>query len=47
MISGPVVLIILDGFGYARNTVESPWNIAQCPNIREIEKFFPLTTLQA
>ncbi|MEW5907893.1 MAG: 2,3-bisphosphoglycerate-independent phosphoglycerate mutase [Patescibacteria group bacterium] len=43
----PVVLIILDGFGVARDNLASPWFRAKHPYISEIEKFYPFTTLQA
>ena len=42
----PVVLLILDGFGVSR-TPNSTWKYAKMPAFREIEKFFPFTTLQA
>lgn len=42
----PVLLLILDGFGVI-STPESTWNYAQMPTFREIEKYFPFTTLQA
>jgi len=43
----PVVLIILDGFGYDKKATESPWQLAEHPNLAEIEKWYPFTTLQA
>ncbi|MBU1179028.1 2,3-bisphosphoglycerate-independent phosphoglycerate mutase [Patescibacteria group bacterium] len=43
----PVVLIILDGFGYDSHATESPWQLAAHPNFSEIEKWYPFTTLQA
>ncbi|MFC1625377.1 2,3-bisphosphoglycerate-independent phosphoglycerate mutase [Patescibacteria group bacterium] len=43
----PVVLIILDGFGYDKDATESPWQQAKHPNFSEIEKNYPFTTLQA
>ena len=42
----PVVLLILDGFGIS-TTPDSTWKYAEMPAFREIEKFFPFTTLQA
>jgi 2,3-bisphosphoglycerate-independent phosphoglycerate mutase len=43
----PVVLIILDGFGIDIAAVNSPWQAAKHPVFSEIEKFWPITTLQA
>lgn len=43
----PVVLIILDGFGYDERATESPWQLAKHPNFSVIEKYYPFTTLQA
>ncbi|MDO8523469.1 MAG: 2,3-bisphosphoglycerate-independent phosphoglycerate mutase [bacterium] len=42
----PVVLLILDGFGVSQST-ESTWTFAQMPTFRELEKYYPFTTLQA
>jgi len=42
----PVVLLILDGFGVSPST-ESTWQFAQMPTFRELEKYYPFTTLQA
>lgn len=46
----PVVLVILDGFGIPQAFEvygESPLEKAQKPTLKEIERFFPFTTLQA
>ena len=43
----PVVLAILDGFGVNISNPESTWKHAQMPTFRELEKFYPFTTLQA
>jgi 2,3-bisphosphoglycerate-independent phosphoglycerate mutase len=43
----PVVLVILDGFGISQDKMGSPWEITSHPNFSEIEKFYPLTALQA
>src|SRR3989344_2040294 len=42
----PVVLLILDGFGVT-TSIESTWQFAKMPTFRELEKFYPFTTLQA
>lgn len=42
----PVILLILDGFGVSTNP-NSTWKYANMPAFRELEKFFPFTTLQA
>lgn len=43
----PVVLAVLDGFGVNIGNPESTWKHAQMPVFREMEKFYPFTTLQA
>ncbi|QQG42742.1 MAG: 2,3-bisphosphoglycerate-independent phosphoglycerate mutase [Candidatus Giovannonibacteria bacterium] len=43
----PVVLAVLDGFGVNIGNPESTWKHAQMPTFRELEKFYPFTTLQA
>ncbi|MFC1756864.1 2,3-bisphosphoglycerate-independent phosphoglycerate mutase [Patescibacteria group bacterium] len=43
----PVVLMILDGFGYDKNATESPWQLANHAHIAEWERWYPFTTLQA
>ena len=43
----PVVLAVLDGFGVNIMDPESTWKYAEMKNFREIEKFYPFTTLQA
>jgi 2,3-bisphosphoglycerate-independent phosphoglycerate mutase len=43
----PVVLAIVDGFGYNSEAAASPWTLAKHPNFSEIEKWYPFTTLQA
>src|SRR3989344_297760 len=42
----PVVLAVLDGFGVSQSP-ESTWRHANMPAFRELEKFYPFTTLQA
>jgi len=42
----PVVLAVLDGFGVSQSP-ESTWKHADMPTFRELEKFYPFTTLQA
>ncbi len=44
---GPVVLIILDGFGISPDKMGSPWEIAKHPTFSEREKSYPFTALQA
>lgn len=43
----PVVLAVLDGFGVKISDPESTWKYAEMKNFREIEKFYPFTTIQA
>ena len=43
----PVILVILDGYGVNPQVPESTWRYARRPNLEQIEKFFPFTTLQA
>ena len=43
----PVILVVLDGFGVNVGNPESTWKHAKMPTFRELEKFFPFTTLQA
>ena len=43
----PLLLTILDGFGYTEKARESPWRLSKHPNFSEIEKYYPFTTLQA
>src|SRR3990167_7424811 len=43
----PLVLVILDGFGVNVRAPDSTWKYAQMPALRNFEKFFPFTTLQA
>ena len=47
MVTKPLALIILDGFGHDARATESPWQLSNHPNFSEIEKYFPFTTLQA
>ena len=42
-----MVLAVLDGFGVNITNPESTWKYAEMKNFREIEKFYPFTTLQA
>ncbi len=42
----PVVLAVLDGFGVSQ-LPESTWKHADMPTFKELEKFYPFTTLQA
>lgn len=43
----PVVLCVLDGVGINPKTPESTWKYANTPTFKNLEKFFPFTTLQA
>ncbi|PIR69280.1 MAG: 2,3-bisphosphoglycerate-independent phosphoglycerate mutase [Candidatus Niyogibacteria bacterium CG10_big_fil_rev_8_21_14_0_10_46_36] len=43
----PLVLVILDGFGVNPALTEGTWQYAKMPTIREIERSYPFTTLQA
>ncbi len=43
----PVVLAVLDGFGVNVKDPQSTWKYASMPTLRNLEKFFPFTTLQA
>ncbi|MBI2021182.1 2,3-bisphosphoglycerate-independent phosphoglycerate mutase [Candidatus Giovannonibacteria bacterium] len=43
----PVVLLILDGFGVNISLADSTWKHARMSTFRELEKFYPFTTLQA
>ncbi len=43
----PAVLAVLDGFGVSVKDPQSTWKYANMPVIRNLEKFFPFTTLQA
>lgn len=43
----PVVLIVLDGVGVSTMEGETPFTAAKIPMIREIEQYFPFTTLRA
>src|SRR3989338_2500497 len=42
-----VILAVLDGFGVNISNPESTWKHAKMPTFRELEKFYPFTTLQA
>ncbi len=43
----PVVLIVLDGVGVSTVAGETPFSVATLPTFREMEQFFPFTTLRA
>jgi len=43
----PIVLAILDGFGYNPQTTSSPWQQSEHPIFSKIETDYPFTTLQA
>ena len=43
----PVVLCVLDGVGVNPKNPESTWKYATTPTFKNLEKFFPFTTLQA
>ena len=43
----PVVLIVMDGVGVNPQSPESTWRHASTPTFKNLEKFFPFTTLQA
>ena len=42
-----LVLVILDGFGVNVRAPDSTWKYATMPTLRNFERFFPFTTLQA
>lgn len=43
----PVALLILDGLGVNVSIPESTWHYAKRPSFEELEKYWPLTALQA
>jgi 2,3-bisphosphoglycerate-independent phosphoglycerate mutase len=43
----PVVLVVLDGVGVNPNAPQSTWRYASTPIFRDIEQYFPFSTLQA
>lgn len=43
----PVVLVVMDGVGVNPKNPESTWKYANTPTFKNLEKFFPFTTLQA
>src|SRR3989344_9098667 len=43
----PVVLVVMDGVGINPKNPESTWKYANVPTFKNLEKFFPFTTLQA
>lgn len=43
----PVVLVVMDGVGVNPGNPESTWKYANTPTFKNLEKFFPFTTLQA
>ena len=43
----PVVLIVLDGVGVNTTDTETPFSLANIPTWREIEAYWPFTTLRA
>ncbi len=43
----PVVLLVLDGVGVNTALSDSTWKHAQMPTFRNLEKYYPFTTLQA
>ncbi|MEK7502946.1 MAG: 2,3-bisphosphoglycerate-independent phosphoglycerate mutase [Patescibacteria group bacterium] len=43
----PVVLCVLDGVGVNPKNPQSTWKYANTPTFKNLEKFFPFTTLQA
>ncbi len=42
-----IVLLILDGLGVSPDKIGSPWEAAAHPAFSEIERYFPMTALQA
>ncbi|MDD2766762.1 MAG: 2,3-bisphosphoglycerate-independent phosphoglycerate mutase [Candidatus Moranbacteria bacterium] len=43
----PLVLIVLDGWGISNNTVGNPIREATLPTFDKLNRFYPMTTLQA
>lgn len=43
----PVVLVVLDGWGMSSNTQGNAIKLAHLPTIEKLNKFYPMTTLQA
>ena len=43
----PVVLVILDGWGISNNSQGNPIKNAKTPTVDKLNKFYPMTTLQA
>src|SRR3989344_5880515 len=43
----PVVLVVMDGVGVNIKNPESTWKYTSNPTLKNLEKFFPFTTLQA
>ncbi|MFA7295434.1 MAG: 2,3-bisphosphoglycerate-independent phosphoglycerate mutase [Candidatus Paceibacterota bacterium] len=47
MISKKICLIIMDGWGIGEKNFSNPIHQAKIPNLEEIKKYYPMTTLQA